>query len=349
MGFVTMGTVTKGYVPARLRDLDPLIGKTPLLQIECRVRRRTVSIFAKLESGNFSGSIKDRMARQILVDAYTSGALRSGDTIVEATSGNTGIGFAALGAALGHPVRIYMPDWMSAERVALIRSFGAEIVPVSREAGGFKGSIEQAEAFAARYEGCFLPRQFENESNTEAHRTTTAPELVLQLAAQGRLPTAFVAGVGTGGTAMGCATYLREAAPACSVHPLEPSNSPTLRTGRCVGRHRIQGISDEFVPKLVDLYELDAIVDVDDGEAIVMAQRLARELGLSVGISSGANFVGALKLAIAQRGDSAVATVFPDCARKYASTDLGKQIVPDPERLSGIVELLDFRVTPVTA
>ncbi len=320
-----------------------LVGSTPLLEIVYRFDGRERRLYAKYESMNMTGSVKDRMACHILAEAYANESLRPGDTIVEVSSGNTGIAFAALGAALGHPVRVYMPDWMSKERQQLIASFGAEIVLVSAAQGGFVGSIALAERFAMEHASVFLPRQFENRANVRAHAATTGPELLLQIEAFGRKPAAFVAGVGTGGTVMGVGRSLRAAFPKVRVHPLEPANSPTLRTGHKVGKHRIQGISDEFVPAVVDLQELDDIVDVWDGDAILMAQALARHLGLAVGISSGANFLGAAGL-VEQHGDEgAVLTVFCDSNKKYLSTDLyGDEPVRD-DYLTPRVELLGFR------
>jgi cysteine synthase A len=320
-----------------------LVGSTPLLEIVYRFDGRERRLYAKYESMNMTGSVKDRMACHILAEAYANESLRPGDTIVEVSSGNTGIAFAALGAALGHPVRVYMPDWMSKERQQLIASFGAEIVLVSAAQGGFVGSIALAERFAMEHASVFLPRQFENRANVRAHAATTGPELLLQIEAFGRKPGAFVAGVGTGGTVMGVGRSLRAAFPKVRVHPLEPANSPTLRTGHKVGKHRIQGISDEFVPAVVDLQELDDIVDVWDGDAILMAQALARDLGLAVGISSGANFLGAAGL-VEQHGDEgAVLTVFCDSNKKYLSTDLyGDEPVRD-DYLTPRVELLGFR------
>lgn len=331
---------------ARLRDLESLIGRTPLLELRCRLRGQVHLIYAKLESLNFTGSIKDRMALAILRDAFETGILAPGSVVAEATSGNTGLAFAALGRVLGHPVRIFMPDWMSQERKLLILGYGAEIVPVTREQGGFLGSIAMTEAYARENPQVFLPRQFENEANVRAHRDGTGPELLKQMERVGATPTAFVAGVGTGGTVMGVGAYLRRQVPECTIHPLEPSNSPTMRTGRCVGKHRIQGISDEFIPTIVDLKALDAIVDVDDGESIAMARRLASELGLSVGISSGANFLGALELAVRQGSTGCVATVFSDCSKKYLSTDLCCGNIPQCSGLAAEVELLDWRCIP---
>lgn len=307
----------------RLRGLRTLIGNTPLLTVEYSLDGgRPRRVYAKAEHLNLTGSIKDRMALHILRRALESGALRPGGLVIEATSGNTGISFAAIGRALGCPVTIFMPDWMSAERKALIRSFGAEIRLVSREEGGFLGSIERAEALAAATPGAFLPRQFANEQNSEAHARSTGPEILAQLHGAGLTPSAFVAGVGTGGTIMGAGRSLRAQVPGVRLHPVEPASSPTLSTGHKVGSHRIQGISDEFIPPIVHLDELDRVLAVDDGDAIIMAQKLAGELGLGVGISSGANLLAAVRLREELGDDAVVVTVFPDSNKKYLSTDL---------------------------
>ncbi len=336
-------------LPPRLPELRRLVGNTPLLEITCEFRGLRHRIYAKHESVNFTGSIKDRMALTILEEAYASGEIAPGDTIAEATSGNTGIAFAAMGRALGHPVRIYMPDWMSRERVLVIQSLGAAVVPVSAELGGVLGSISMADEFARTVPKVFRPRQFSSEANARAHQGSTAPELLQQLASAGRAPTAFVAGVGTGGTVMGVARHFRERGLDARVHPLEPANSPTLRTGHKEGKHRIQGISDEFIPKLLRFEELGSIVDVWDGDAICMAQRLANELGLAVGISSGANFLGALQIAFEQGRDACVSTVFCDDNRKYLSTDLCTDEECKPHYLSREVRLQGFRVIPCAA
>lgn len=309
----------------RLRGLRVLVGNTPLLAIEYRLDGGpSRHVYAKAENLNLTGSIKDRMALHILRRAVERGTLAPGGLIIEATSGNTGISFAAIGRALGHPVAIFMPDWMSEERKALIRSFGAEIHLVSKEEGGFLGSIARAEELAARTPGSFLPRQFANEENPAAHAVSTGPELLSQLLAQGLTPDAFVAGVGTGGTIMGVGRYLRSKVPGVRIHPVEPANSPTLTTGHKVGKHRIQGISDEFIPPIVHLEALDHIVAIDDGDAIRMAQSLAHELGLGVGISAGANFLAAMMVREELGGDRdpVVVTVFPDSNKKYLTTDL---------------------------
>jgi cysteine synthase A len=332
----------------KLIALARLIGGTPLLEIHCRYRGRERRIYAKHEAYNFTGSIKDRMALYILQRAYASGEIGAGDVIAEATSGNTGIAFAAIGRALGHPVRIYMPDWMSRERVLVIQSLGAAVIPVSAELGGFLGSIRMADEFARETGHVFRPQQFDNASNVLAHYETTGPEIAAQLETLGLRPTAFVAGVGTGGTVMGVARFLREKFGDVPAHPLEPANSPTLRTGHKVGKHRIQGISDEFVPSIVKLGELGGILDVWDGDAIVMSQRLASELGIAVGISSGANLLGALEVAHEQGDDAVVATVFCDDNKKYLSTDLCSDEECKEHYHCNQVQLLDFRVIPPT-
>ncbi|HEY3399816.1 MAG TPA: cysteine synthase family protein [Geothrix sp.] len=321
------------------RTLSRLVGCTPLLALDVRHRGEARRIYAKAENFNFTGSIKDRMALHILRKAHETGALKPGAPIAEATSGNTGISFAALGRALGHPVTIFMPDWMSQERKELIRSFGAQIRLVSAAEGGFLGSIRLSEAWAAEMRDAFLPCQFANEANVEAHATTTGPEIWAQLASVGLKPDAFVAGVGTGGTVMGTGTFLKGLNPGIQVHPVEPSNSPTLHTGHKVGKHRIQGISDEFIPAIVKLDQLDDILSVDDGDAILMAQKLANR-GLGVGISSGANFLAALQVQDRLGRDAVVVTVFSDSNKKYLSTDLMKEEPVKADFLSPQVELV---------
>jgi cysteine synthase A len=326
----------------RFHALHRLVGNTPLLAIELTYRGAPRVVYAKQESLNFTGSIKDRMALFILEQAYLEGRITPGDRIAEATSGNTGISFAAIGRSLGHPVTIFMPDWMSTERMALIASFGADIVPISRAEGGFLGSIARAEALAEQHPDVFLPQQFANAANVRAHAETTGPEIWMQLASAGLTPDAFVAGVGTGGTVMGVGHYLRSRKPGASVHPVEPAESPTLSTGHKVGQHRIQGVSDEFIPPIVKLDELDAVIAVHDGDAILMAQALARH-GLAVGISSGANLLGALRVQDMLGADAIVVTVFPDSNKKYLSTDLLRSEPVKPGYLAPHVEVEGFR------
>lgn len=327
----------------RINGLSSLIGNTPLLAVYFKYKGEERTLYAKAENLNMTGSIKDRMAIHILHNAYESNLLKPGDMIIEATSGNTGISFAAIGRASGHPVTIFMPDWMSMERINLIKSLGATIRLVSKEEGGFLGSIQMAEDLAASVENSFLPRQFSNEDNLNAHYSTTAPEIWWQLKYRGLKPDAFIAGVGTGGTVMGVAKFLKEMSSDIKVHPLEPSNSPTLSTGCKVGKHRIQGISDEFIPSIVDLGALDPVVDIDDGDSIIMAQKLSQSLGMGVGISSGANFLGALKLQNDLGKDSVVVTIFPDDNKKYLSTDLLREEPIKDKFLSTDIELCAIR------
>ena len=333
-------------VSHRLRSLARLIGNTPLIGIEFSWNGTRRVIYAKDEQRNMTGSIKDRMALHIIRRAYEEGRLHAGDTIAEATSGNTGISFAAIGRALGHPVTIFMPDWMSRERTDLISSFGAAIVPVARSQGGFLGSISLSVELAQRRPDVFLPCQFSNEANVEAHAQTTGREIWSQLRMHGCTPAAFVAGVGTGGTVMGVAQALRARDPRVRVHPLEPAESPTLSTGSKRGHHRIQGISDEFIPSIVKLDTLDPIVSVHDGDAILMAQKLARDLGCAVGISSGANFIGALMVQDQLDADAIVVTVFADSNKKYLTTDLLHDEPVKADYLAPHVRLTGFHVLP---
>lgn len=333
-----------GDFDPRFTNLWRLIGNSPMLALTFTYKGRKRTIYAKSEHYNVTGSIKDRMALYILERAYEEGRIKPGDTIVEATSGNTGIAFSAIGKALGHSVRIIMPDWMSKERVEIIRSLGAQIIPVSKEQGGFLGSIRLSEEIASHEPNIFLPQQFSNEANVEAHQTTTGPEIWHQLHHHGITPDAFVAGVGTGGTVMGVGRYLRTMNPSIKIHPLEPSESPTLSSGYKVGAHRIQGISDEFIPSIVKLDELDRVVSVSDGDSILMAQKLARQVGLAVGISSGANFLGALQIQNQMGPDAVVVTVFADCNKKYLSTDLTREEPLKEEYESLHIELIDFEV-----
>jgi len=326
----------------KIHSISHLVGNTPLLAIEFYYRNELRTIYAKAENMNMTGSIKDRMAIHIIKKAYSRGTIRKGSIILEATSGNTGISFSAIGRALGHQVIIFMPDWMSRERIELIKSLGAKINLVSKEEGGFLGSINRAEDYAISNDNTFLPRQFSNEDNCDAHYETTGPEIWWQMRFRSLKPDAFVAGVGTGGTIMGVGKYLKEMHPQVKIHPLEPFNSPTLSTGHKVGKHRIQGISDEFIPPIVDLNFLDHIVSADDGDAILMAQKLASQLGIGVGISSGANFIGALKIQNELGKDAIVVTVFPDDNKKYLSTDLLKDEPVKNDFLSPDIELLGF-------
>lgn len=303
--------------------LTKMVGHTPLIRLDLTCAGADIIVYAKAEMYNLSGSIKDRMALAIIRGALERGELEIGQTIVEATSGSSGIALAAVGSAIGCPVRIFMPDWMSAERKALLKSYGAEVELVSRENGGFLGAMDKAEAFA-RENGAFLSRQFANDDNALAHYYGTGPELLSQVEADGGKIGAFVAGVGTGGTVMGLGRLLKERCCDVAVHPIEPASSPILTAGKKTGSHRIQGMVDEFIPKLVKLNALDPVMAVDDGDAILMAQKLCAQGGLGVGISSGANLIGAIKAALKREDGLPIATILCDSNMRYLSTDLSR-------------------------
>jgi cysteine synthase A len=313
-----------------------------MLQITYRYNNEIRNIYVKCEHYNLTGSIKDRMALYILEQAYKNENIKPGDVIVEATSGNTGIAFSAIGKALGHNVRVVMPDWLSKERMHIVKSLGAEIILVSKEEGGFLGAIELSKKMAKEDPNVFLPRQFENFYNAEAHEKTTGKEIWMQLQTIDITPDAFVAGVGTGGTIMGVGKYMRSRNPKIKIHPLEPLESPTLSVGHKVGSHRIQGISDEFIPAIVRLDQLDSVIQVSDGDSILMAQKLANQLGLAVGISSGANFIGAIMAQNNSDRSINVVTVFSDSNKKYLSTDLMKEEPLKEEYITPDVELLGY-------
>lgn len=326
----------------KFKNLIGLTGNTPLVKITFSYKGEIKNIYSKVEGFNMSGSIKDRVALHILKRAEEEGLLHEDSIICEATSGNMGISFAAIGSALGYKVKIYMPEWMSDERKKLLHSLGAEIVLVSKEEGGFLGSIQKCEDFGKENPKAFLPRQFSNIYNSEAHYLTTGPEIWQQLQKINLVPDCFIAGVGTGGTVMGVGNYLRHKNPDLKIYPLEPKNSPTLATGYKTGNHRIQGISDEFIPDLIKLDTLNDIISIDDGDAIIMAQKFAKELGLGVGISSGANFLGALVAMEKSSTNSIAVTVFSDDNKKYLSTDLLREEPVKEDFLSKDIKLISM-------
>lgn len=321
-----------------------MIGNTPMLEISIKYKGEDRKVYAKAEYYNLTGSIKDRIAYHIMKHAYEKGIIKEGDPIAEATSGNTGISFSAIGSYLRNPVMIFIPDWMCQERVNLIKSFGATIQCVSKENGGFTGSIALADKMGAE-EGAFLPHQFSNSENVDAHYKTTGKEILSQIKQFGKIPEGIVAGVGTGGTLMGIKKAIQEVYPKCKAFPLDPANSPILASGgKIFGPHRIAGIGDEFIPEIVKLAQLDEIIMVDDSDAINMARKLSRVLGIGVGISSGANFIGVLKSQdIIKNKDAVIVTVFADDNKKYLSTDIMKEQPIKPDHLSQDVELIGFK------
>ena len=319
--------------------LDKLIGNTPLIGIKYRLQNKEGIIYAKCEHYNFTGSIKDRIALNILKEAFLADKIKQGDTIVEATSGNTGISVSAIGRLMGCNVKIIMPDWLSEERKKIIQYFGAEIIPISKEEGGFVRSVALAKEMAEKNPNVFLPDQFANIHNVEAHEKT-GMEIHNQLKNKHSQIDGFVAGVGTGGTIIGVGRALRKLYPNVKIHPLEPQESPTISTGYKVGHHRIQGISDEFIPDIMKMDATDEIIQASDGDSIIMTQKLAQTLGLGVGISSGANLIGAIKLQQKYGFDSVIATIFSDCNKKYLSTDLMREEAVKEYYLAPEVELV---------
>ncbi|MDI9341839.1 MAG: cysteine synthase family protein [Sediminibacterium sp.] len=324
-----------------LKNLLPMFGNTPLVKVIFKYKGEVKTIYAKYESINFSGSIKDRIAFAIMKNAYKNNLIKPEQPIVEVTSGNTGIAFTALARALGHEVKIIMPDWLSKERYDIIELYGGKVEKVSAAQGGFIGALRIAERYAQQ-EHYFYPDQFSNQTNVHAHESSTGPEILIQLLKQNLKPELFVAGVGTGGTVMGVSNYLKKMGIPCLCHPLEPSNSPTMSTGgKKIGSHRIQGVSDEFIPEITKLDTLESIISVDDGDSIIMAQKL-NKIGLSVGISSGANFIGTLKKMEELGKNTTAVTIFCDNSFKYLSTALCKEEPVKEGFISTDVELLEF-------
>lgn len=312
------------------------IGNTPLIKIRYSYKERENNIYSKLESYNITGSIKDRIAYYIIKKAYDEGKLKKGMKIVEATSGNTGISLAAMGAYFGNPVHIFMPDWVSMERLNLMKMYNAEVTLISREEGGFKQALEEAKEYASN-NGAFLSNQFENENNILAHYETTGKEIIDKL---GENISGFVSGIGTGGTLMGIAKRLKENDPKVKIYALEPDKMPLLSQNKIIEQHKIEGIGDDFIPKIVDKEKIDKIILVNDEDSINMARMLAKHLGLGVGISSGANMIASILAKEENNGN--IVTVFADDNKKYLSTDLSKPIDKNEKYISNQVELLDY-------
>ena len=291
------------------------IGHTPLLRMRSASNLTRCNIFAKAEFMNPGGSIKDRIARHIVFEAEKRGELRPGHTIMEVTSGNTGIALAMVGAMRGYRVVVVMPKTASEERRSMITSFGAEL-ELLEEVGDIESAIERTEAFAAGHDDIFLPRQFENPDNIETHRTTTGPEIMRQL--NGEID-AFVMGVGTGGTVMGVGRALRKAGSRARIVAVEPDESAVL-SGDAPGPHGIQGLADGFIPALVNLDEIDQVVRIPTQDAIHAAQQISLEEGLLVGISSGANLLAATRVATELGPGHNVVTVLCDRGERYLSS-----------------------------
>ena len=318
--------------------LDGLIGNTPLIKIKCKYKKKEINVFTKLEYYNLTGSIKDRVAYYIINHAKKNGLLKDNMPIVEATSGNTGISLSALGRYYGHNVYIFMPDWVSSERVNLMKSFGAEVKLISKEEGGFIKCVEEAKKFAEENDG-FLANQFENKDNILAHYETTGTEIIEQIDEE---IGGFISGVGTGGTLVGTGLKLKEKYKGIKVFALEPDKMPIISQGKIIGNHKIEGIGDDFVPNILKDNKnlVDDIFLVNDEDSINMSRILARKLGLGVGISSGANLIGAI--IAGEKVEKPIVTVFADDNKKYLSTDLIKDIDYNNEFISNNVNIIGY-------
>lgn len=302
------------------KRVEELIGKTPLLEVKNLEQELHLQakILVKLEYLNPAGSVKDRAAKFMIEDAEQKGLLKEGSVIIEPTSGNTGIGLAAIAATKGYRTIFTMPETMSVERRNILKAYGAEIV-LTEAAKGMQGSIDKAEELAKQIEGSFIPGQFENPSNAEAHRKTTGPEIWEDT--DGKVDF-FVAGVGTGGTLTGTGEYLKSKNSNIKIVALEPSDSPVLSEGKS-GAHKIQGIGAGFVPKLLNTKIYDEILTVENQDAFSAAKLFGRKEGILVGISSGAALHGAIELAKrAENKGKTIVALLPDSGDRYYSTEL---------------------------
>ena len=297
------------------------------------------SVFSKLEYYNLTGSIKDRLAYFIINNAKEEGILKDKQCIVEATSGNTGISLAAIGSFYKHPVHIFMPEWASIERRKLMESYGAKVHLISRRDGGFRKCVSEAEDYAKRIDG-FYVSQFTNVDNMKVHYKTTASEIIDQM--KNLSIDGFVSGVGSGGTIMGVGKRLKEKYNHVFINAIEPENMPIMSSGKILSSHKIEGIGDDFMPEIVDKDLFTDITLINDEDAINMSRLLSRELGLGVGISSGANLIGSILLE--DRIDGNVVTIFADDNKKYLSTDLLKSVDNNPDFISNQIELIDYEV-----
>ncbi len=301
-------------------SIGELVGHTPLLRLH-RIEAHfgvTADLLAKLEYFNPAGSVKDRVAKKMIEKAEATGALRPGSVIIEPTSGNTGIGLAAIGASKGYKVILTMPETMSVERRNLLKAYGAQVV-LTEGAQGMNGAIEKAKELAAQTEGAFIPGQFENPANPQAHLETTGPEIWADT--EGRVD-AFVAGVGTGGTISGVGQYLKERNAKIHIAAVEPASSPVLSKGMA-GPHKIQGIGAGFVPDILDTSIYDEVIPVENEDAFAMGRAMAHEEGVLVGISSGAALWAAVQLARRPEWvNKRIVVLLPDTGERYLSTDM---------------------------
>ena len=290
-----------------------LIGDTPLIKLNSLKKEGRADIYAKVEKNNVAGSIKDRIALYMIEEAEKSGKIKPGDTIVEPTSGNTGVALAALCAAKGYKLILTMPASMSVEREQLAKAYGAEVIRTTE--GALQGAVDKAIELS-KEKGYFFPDQFSNPANVKAHYETTGPEILDEIT-----PDAFIAGVGTGGTVSGVGKRLKEKDTNIKVYAIQPAESPLLSGGKAAG-HKIQGIGGNFIPKNLNFDVVDDIVSVSSDDAINMSRQIAKDEALAVGISAGANVCGAIEIADKLGSGKAVVTVLPDTGERYLSTEL---------------------------
>lgn len=306
-------------------SIAELIGDTPIVRLKRITEEGSATLWGKLESFNPGGSVKDRIGLSMIQDAEERGLLRPGDTIVEPTSGNTGIALVMVAAARGYKVILTMPETMTQERRELLSAYGAELVLVQPEAGpGMTGAVRRAEELAQEH-GYFMPQQFENPANPRIHQTTTGPEIVEAFEDSGL--DYLIAGIGTGGTITGAGKVLRQHFPGIKLIAVEPANSPVLSGGQ-PGKHTIQGIGAGFVPAVLDTGIYDEVVQVADEDARRMTQDLARKEGILVGKSAGAAVHAAAQVAHGKSADTQALVILPDTGERYLSTDL---FAPDLE------------------
>ena len=317
-----------------MMGIKKLIGNTPMIKIIARYKDKVVNVYAKLEYYNYTGSIKDRIAYYIINESYKDGTLKKGMSIVEATSGNTGISFAAIGAYYNHPVYIFMPDWVSKERINIMKMYGAKVYLVSKEEGGFKEAINRADKLAIKTNG-FRPNQFDNVKNVDAHYNTTGLEIVNSV----KDIDLFVSGIGTGGTLMGIGKRIKEVYKDAKVIALEPAELPIITKGIKEGTHKIEGIGDNFIPSIVDMSLIDKVITISDKDAINMSRILSRKYGLGVGISSGANLIASI---ITANNNDNVVTIFTDDLKKYLSTTLLNNIDNNNDLVSNQIQIISI-------
>lgn len=301
-------------------SVTELIGKTPIIRVVNTEKKYNAAgkIFAKLEYFNPAGSVKDRVARSMIENAEKEGALKKGSVIIEPTSGNTGIGLAAIAASKGYEIIIVMPETMSVERRKLMKAYGAKLV-LTEGSKGMSGAIAKAEELSREIEGSFVAGQFVNPANPQAHYKTTGPEIWEDM--DGKVDI-FVAGVGTGGTITGVGRYLKEKNPNVKIAAVEPASSPVL-SGGAAGPHKIQGIGAGFVPDILDVGIFDQVIKVENDDAIAMGREFGKTEGLLVGISSGAALWAAVQLAEREENkDKNIVVLLPDTGERYLSTPM---------------------------